>query len=211
MTEQRAILRPALMLGALGLAAALLLAGLNRLTEDRIAAERQQRALGAVSAMLEPRSHDNDLLADQITLRIDGLPEPARVFRARTDGEARAAVFDVTTRQGYSGPIRLLVAVDAGGRILGVRVLDHRETPGLGDKIEREKSDWIEQFSDRSLGRPPPEAWASDRRGGEFDTLTSATVTSSAVIQTVRAVLETHRRRTDAVYAPADGPAAGGP
>jgi electron transport complex protein RnfG len=201
MSQRTALLRPAFLLGALGLAAALLLGGLNRLTEDRIAQEQRERALGAVAAMLEPGSYDNALLDDRIEIDVAGLDPYARVYRARLGGEPQAAVFDVSTRQGYSGPIRLLVAVSREGRVLGVRVLEHRETPGLGDRIEREKSDWVEQFDGRSLGQPPVDEWAADRRGGEFDTLTSATITSTAVIETVRAVLQTHQTRTETVYA----------
>lgn len=201
MIERGALLRPALLLGLLGLAAALLLGGLNRLTEDRIVTERQQRALGAVSAMLEPGSYDNDLLADRIEMAVTALSQPARVYRARSDGEPRAAVFDVTTEEGYSGPIRLLVAVDVEGRVIGVRVLSHRETPGLGDRIERGKSDWLTQFAGKSLGNPPAVDWAPDRRNGEFDTVTSATITSSAVIDAVKRVLQTFESNRKKLFA----------
>ena len=201
MSERSALLRPALLLAGLGLAAAVVLGGLNRLTEERIADEQRERALASVTAMLAPGSYDNALLDDRIEIGVLGLDRAARVYRARQAGEARAAIFDVTTRQGYSGPIRLLVAVSRDGRVLGVRVLDHRETPGLGDRIEREKSDWIEQFDGHSLGQPPAEGWAADRRGGEFDTLTSATITSTAVIEAVHAVLRTHQTRTETIYA----------
>lgn len=190
MHEQFPMLRPALLLALLGLAAAVLLGGLNRLTEDRIESERRERALAAVSSMLEPGSYDNQLLEDTTRLPVTGLSGPALVYRARKGPEPAAAVFDVTTPRGYSGDIRLLVAVDADGTVLGVRVLEHRETPGLGDKIERGRSDWLEQFEGKTLGNPPAEDWAPDRRNGDFDTVTSATITSSAVVDAVKRVLE---------------------
>lgn len=182
--------RPALTLGLLGLAAALLLAGVNELTRERIADERQQRALGAVSAMLIEVDYDNDLLDDTVQVDVSGLDEPMTVYRARRESQPVAVVMDVVTGEGYSGDIRLLVAAETDGTVLGVRILEHRETPGLGDAIERSRSDWIEQFDGRSIGNPPADDWAPDRRDGEFDTLASATITSAAAIAAVRRALQ---------------------
>lgn len=186
---------------ALGLAAALVLAGLDALTEARIEAERREHALRAVSAMLKPGRYNNELLDDTARLPIQGLGEPATVYRARLDNEPTAAVIDVTTSEGYSGDIRLLVAVDPDGKVLGIRILEHRETPGLGDKIERSKSDWIEQFEGKSLQNPPAQDWAPDRRDGAFDTVTSATITSAAVIDAVKRVLRTFESNKKKLFA----------
>lgn len=181
--------RAALALTAIGLGAALLLAGVDRLTRDRIEAAEQRRALATLSALLPAGTFDNELLDDAIVLALPGLEQPARVYRARRNGQPVASLVDLVTSRGYSGDIRLLVAVDPEGTVLGVRVLAHRETPGLGDKIERQRSDWITQFKGRSLGQPPAEAWAPDQRGGDFDTLTSATITTDAVIHAVHSAL----------------------
>lgn len=205
-SEQRPILKPALMLGALGLAAAVLLGGLDELTRERIAEQERERALRAVAGMLDAARYDNDLLADTRSLAIPGLERPATVYRARRGGEPTAAVLDLTTTEGYSGPIRLLVAVDTTGRVLGVRVVEHRETPGLGDAIERSKSDWIEQFDGRSLGNPPVANWKADRRDGEFDTLTSATITSTAVIAAVRGALQAVEAEGEKLFARNEAP-----
>ncbi|WP_376697187.1 RnfABCDGE type electron transport complex subunit G [Wenzhouxiangella sp. EGI_FJ10305] len=182
-------MRPALILAGLGLAAAILLAGLDQLTRERIADERKQRALSAVSAMLSGIEYDNDLLEDTTSLSVPELADPVTIYRARLRSQPVAAVMDVVTPAGYSGDIRLLVAADIEGTVLGVRILEHRETPGLGDKIERGKSDWVEQFEDTSLENPPAKDWAPDRRDGAFDTVTSATITSAAVIDAVKRVL----------------------
>ncbi|QKK02294.1 MAG: RnfABCDGE type electron transport complex subunit G [Pseudomonadota bacterium] len=196
----RSLLQPAMMLVAAGLAAAVILAGLNELTDDRIEREQQRRALAAVSAMLEADSYDNDLAADTARLRVPGLAHPATVHLARSGGVPASAVIDVVTSRGYSGDIRLLLAVDMDGTVLGVRVIEHRETPGLGDRIERGKSDWIEQFAGRSLGDPPDESWAPDRRGGTFDTLSSATITSAAVIDAIKRALQAFEADKDALF-----------
>ncbi len=194
------IWRPALMLAAIALLAAALLAGLDRLTRDRIEAQRRAHSLQTVSAMLEPGGHDNDLLADTTTLPLAGQPQPATVYRARLGGVAQAAVIELNTSTGYSGSIGLLVAVDMAGTVLGVRVTEHRETPGLGDLIEAERSDWIRQFDGRSLNDPAPERWTPDRRGGEFDTLTGATISSAAVTGAVRQALEAFMIHRDRLF-----------
>jgi len=195
-------LRPVLVLAGLGLAAALLLAGLDQLTRERIGDERRQRALEAVSAMLAGVEYDNQLLDDTARMTVPGRPEPVTVYRARRGGEPAAVVMDVTTPEGYSGDIRLLIAADPEGKVLGVRVLEHRETPGLGDKIERGKSDWIEQFDGKTLEDPPTDKWAPDRRGGAFDTMTSATITSAAIVEAVKRALQAFESDREYLLAP---------
>ena len=92
--------------------------------------------------------------------------DPAVVYRVYAEGEPVAALFAVTARDGFSGPIRVLVGVEADGTVTGVRILRHRETPGLGDKIESSRSDWVFQFDGRSLGDPPLSGWASTSSPG---------------------------------------------
>ncbi len=182
--------RALIYLGCLGLAAATLLSGVNELTRERIQQANDARAEATLAAMLPQISFNNDLLTDTIALDLPGLDQPAQVYRARQDGQPVAAVFDLTTPHGYSGDIRLLVSINTQSQIILTRVLSHRETPGLGDKIEIERSDWINSFTGESLDRTPSKQWAPDRRGGDFDTLTSATITSAAVIDAVQAALQ---------------------
>ena len=91
---------------------------------------------------------------------------------------------------GYAGEIRLMMGVDASGKVLGVRVLAHKETPGLGDKIEVKKGDWIERFSGLSLGNPPVERWKVKKDGGQFDQFAGATITPRGVVAAIRRGLE---------------------
>jgi len=192
--------KPALTLALIGLAAAVLLAGLNALTSDRISRAQDQRALETLTRVLPPERFNNLLASDWTELTINGLDRPARIYRARLDGQPSAAIIDLTTPQGYSGDIRLLVALTPEAEVISVRVLEHRETPGLGDRIEARRSDWIEQFSGKSLTDPPPEDWASSRRGGAFDTLTSATITSNAVIDAVERSLHAYENAREQVW-----------
>ncbi len=189
-------------LALVGAAAALLLAGVHLATADRIERQAEQRAQRTLTQLLPAGSFDNRPIDDRLDAWIAGLETPSTIHVARLGARPIALLADVTTPAGYSGPIRLLVAIDPAGEVLGVRVLEHRETPGLGDRIEHRRSDWIEQFNGRSLGRPPLEDWRTDRRGGAFDTLSSATITSAAVTEAVRNVLVWFRETGHAALDP---------
>jgi len=108
-----------------------------------------------------------------------------------------------TVGQGYGGAIRVLLGVDKDGRILGARVLAHTETPGLGDKIEVDRDDWILDFDGKSLGEPPPERWAVKKDGGDFDQFSGATITPRAVVKSVKQGLELFAAHRDALTASA--------
>lgn len=122
--------------------------------------------------------------------------EAAIVYRVYAEDTPVAALFVVSARDGYAGPIRVLVGIDVGGAVTGVHVLEHRETPGLGDRVESGKSDWVQQFDGRSLVDPSPSGWAIKRDGGQFDQLTGASVTPRAIVKAIRDTLlyfEAHR------------------
>lgn len=122
--------------------------------------------------------------------------EAAIVYRVYAEDTPVAALFVVSARDGYAGPIRVLVGIDVGGAVTGVHVLEHRETPGLGDRVESGKSDWVHQFDGRSLVDPSPSGWAIKRDGGQFDQLTGASVTPRAIVKAIRDTLlyfEAHR------------------
>lgn len=115
--------------------------------------------------------------------------EAAIIYRVYAGDEPVAALFVVSARDGYAGPIRMLIGITMDGTVTGVRVLEHRETPGLGDGIEITKSDWVLQFDGRSLRNPEPARWALKGDGGDFDQLTGASVTPRAIVKAVRETL----------------------
>ena len=117
------------------------------------------------------------------------------------DGAPVAALFIVTAKDGFSGRIKLLVGIAANGDISGVRVLEHRETPGLGDLIEAAKSDWIEQFRNRSLADPDRALWAIKRDGGVYDQLTGASITPRSVIKAIKETLLYFEANHEQVFA----------
>lgn len=127
--------------------------------------------------------------------------EDAIVYRVYANDEPVAALFVVSARDGYAGPIRLLVGVAMDGSITGVRVLEHRETPGLGDRIEITKSDWVLQFDGHSLRDPLPGRWKIKGDGGAFDQLTGASITPRAIIKAIRTTLVYFDANRDAIFA----------
>ncbi|MCW8831088.1 MAG: electron transport complex subunit RsxG, partial [Gammaproteobacteria bacterium] len=134
----------------------------------------------------------NDLLTDTIELAADpdlGTTEPSTAYRARKQDNNVAVVFSAIAPNGYNGSIHLLVGVYSDGALAGVRVVKHRETPGLGDGIEAKRSDWILGFNGKSLNNLSEKQWKVKRDGGEFDQFTGATITPRAVVKAVHAAL----------------------
>ena len=196
--------RSGLTLAVIAAVCALLVATTHRVTAERIAANERQRLERNLRPVLAGVAHDNDLLASRLTLPPPhGLPGPgaAIIYRAYANGEPAAALFVVTAMDGYAGPIRLLLGIRADGTVSGLRVLDHRETPGLGDRIETERTDWSLQFHGRSLDDPPVEDWAIRVDGGDFDQLTGASITPRAVIKAVRETLLYFAAHREVVFA----------
>lgn len=181
-------------------------------TDERIAENRRAATLETLHELVPEARYDNDPVRDAITVNAPealGSSDPLTVYRARRNGEPVAAVMTAVAPDGYGGPIRLLVAINHDGTLAGVRVVNHSETPGLGDAIEIERSDWIEDFAGRSLGNPPAEDWRVEKDGGVFDQFTGATITPRAVVAAVRRALiyfEEHRRELFARDEPAEEP-----
>ena len=134
-----------------------------------------------------------------------GLRSDKSIYVARQDGTAIAVILPVTAPDGYSGDIDLIVGINGDGSVAGVRTLAHRETPGLGDKVDLKKSDWILSFDGRSLSDPPPARWKVKKDRGAFDQFTGATITPRAVTAAVRRSLEYfHAHRAQLLAAPAE-------
>jgi len=176
-------------LGVIALLAATALAVGDHLTRAPIAAAAARDLQASLTQVLPEGFADNDLLADVREVADAG--GTRRVYRARRDGRVVGAVFQDAAR-GYAGEIVVLIGVDTAGRLLGVRVLRHSETPGLGDKIEAAKSRWIHAFAGRSLDDPGAAGWAVRKDGGMFDQFAGATITPRAVVRAVHAGLAFH-------------------
>jgi len=184
------------------IAATLLVIG-NLATRDAIAQHRAEDLLTSLGQVIPSGSHDNDLLAQPLTLTRTG-GEAITVYRARRGGLVTGVAFCVSG-VGYAGPIALILGLDIQGKILGVRVLAHTEPPGLGDRIEIQRDDWILSFNGRSLGNPPAERWAVKKDGGDFDQFSGATITPRAVVGAIEDGLRFFRAHRAALLAPVAG------
>jgi H+/Na+-translocating ferredoxin:NAD+ oxidoreductase subunit G len=180
-------------------AGAYLIGASNDFSKDRIAANQRARLIARLNSVLDPSLRSHDLRTVRLAAAdrdLLGSAAPVDVFVAFDAGEPVAAVFAAVAPDGYNAPIRLLIGVSSSATLTGVRPVSHRETAGLGDRIEPAKSDWILRFTGASLDRPPRERWAVDRDDGDFDSLSGATITSRAVVKAVKNTLlyfEQHR------------------
>jgi len=186
------VIRSSMLLGIIALLGTALLTGVNELTYERIIEQEKRRVLQQLNEIVPVASYNNDLLEDVIEIEDEAFfrhPAPVKVYRARMDGHPVAVMMIVTAPDGYHGDIRLLAGINAAGIVLGVRVISHRETPGLGDPIEAEKSDWIHAFTEKSVHDPEPGGWAVKKDGGQFDQFTGATISPRAVVRAVHNTL----------------------
>lgn len=183
--------RGAAALAAFGLVTAGSIALTYELTDEQIERNEKELAVAALTDVLP--AHDNDLLSDQFLwadAQALGQDQPVEVTIARQGDTPVALAFPVIANDGYSGAIHMMMGVALNGEVTGLRVVKHRETPGLGDKIELAKSDWILDFNGKSLDNPKPEGWAPAPDGGAFDAFTGATITPRAVIRASARALE---------------------
>ena len=190
--KSQPVIRSSVLLGFIALLGTALLAGVNDLTHERIIEQEKLRVLQQLNAIVPTALYNNDLLEDVIEVKDEVSfrhPAPVTVYRARMDDQPVAVMMIVTAPDGYNGDRRLLAGIDATGTVLGVRVVSHRETPGLGDPIEVERSDWILGFENKSLHNPQAGGWAVKRDGGQFDQFTGATISPRAVVRTVHNTL----------------------
>lgn len=169
--------------------------------EDIVAAERDFM-VKTIHQLLPKNSFNNALLEDKkiIASPLLGRQAPVTIYRARQDDQPVAVVFEFSAPDGYSGEIHLIIAVKSNGNIAGLRVLKHKETPGLGDKIEVKKSNWILSFNDKSLTDPTAYQWQVKKDGGEFDQFTGATITPRAVIKATQNALTFVNQQGESLY-----------
>ncbi len=197
------VIRSGLTLALIATVCTALVAFTYRLTDERIAANEQawleQSLQPALSGLFFDSGVSESLMTIPAPHELPG-SDDAIVYRVYSGETPVAALFVVSARDGYAGAIRLLVGIDIAGKLTGVHVLEHRETPGLGDGVESSKSDWVRQFDGRSLGDPAVEGWKIRRDGGAFDQLTGASVTPRAIVKAVKETLLYFEANREAVF-----------
>ncbi len=188
---RRIMIMSAIVLGGFALFASSLLSITEKLTRQAIIESEQQTLLKNLNGILPAKSYDNELLKDQIQISdpLLGTTTPLPAYRARLKGKFTAIFISGEATNGYNGRIKLLVGIKADDTLAGVRVIAHKETPGLGDDIDLNKSKWILGFDQKSLTNPPAQQWKVIKDGGVFDQFTGATITPRAVVQAVHKIL----------------------
>ena len=188
----RSMLKNATVLGLFAIVTVGAVTLLQQGTAERIQAAERAAQVRALGEILPTGSYNNHLLDDSVLVqdRLLGNRSPLPAYVAIKDGRPTAVILQAIAPDGYSGAIHLLVGVHADGRVAGVRVIGHRETPGLGDKIELAKSPWIRSFEGKSLTNPEADGWAVKKDRGEFDQFAGATITPRAVVGAVHRALQ---------------------
>lgn len=174
----------ALLLGGFTFVATALLVLGNIATNDAIEERMREDLRASLSQVVPAELHDNDLLESPLAFE-DAGGRPMTIYRGTKGLRVKALAWELVAN-GYAGDIRIILGLAADGSILGVRVLAHAETPGLGDKIEAQRSDWILGFSGLSLDNPPRGQWKVRKDGGQFDSFSGATITPRGVVAAIR-------------------------
>lgn len=187
MKKQRT-LSHGLILGAFCLGFGVILAYSDHITVEDIAAAALQDRLNSLAQVVPASIHDNNLVEDAMVMN-NGSGQEITVYRATKDGKVTGLAYEIFG-VGYAGKIKLMLGIDTEGKVLGVRVLAHKETPGLGDKMEVKKTNWILKFDGLSLGNPPVEKWKVKKDGGQFDYWAGATITPRGIVAAIRNGLE---------------------
>jgi electron transport complex protein RnfG len=204
----QSITRNSVLLAIFAVCTTLLIAGTYLSTRDQIAVETRRAEEKALLQVVPRERHDNSMLDETIPVGPQtpglGLTEDKRIYIARQQGEVVAVVIPATAPDGYTGAIDLIVGVNTDGSIAGVRTLAHKETPGLGDKVDIKKSDWVLDFNGRSLSNPELAGWAVKKDKGVFDQFTGATITPRAVVATIRRVLQFAQENRGSLFGESD-------
>lgn len=187
MSEQRPITH-AVVLGAFCLGFGVLLAATDLVTHETIAQRKIEDLQNSLVQVIPTGIHDNNPVKDAVNVK-DEAGKDVTVYRAMKDGKVTGVAYAIEG-SGYGGPISLILGVDAEGKILGVRATAFKETPGLGDKIDPAKSDWIIRFTGLSLGNPAEDKWKVKKDGGAFDQFAGATITPRGVVAAIKGGLD---------------------
>jgi electron transport complex protein RnfG len=185
--NQRTIIH-GVILGAFCLGFGIVLAVTDRVTASAISARAIEDKQASLSQVIPDSIHDNNPVKDTLTM-VNHEGKEITVYRATRGGKITGIAYEIYG-SGYAGEVKLMLGVAADGKVLGVTPLAHKETPGLGDKIDPKKTDWLSRFSGLSLGFPPIDKWKVKKDGGQFDQFSGATITPRGVVGAIRGGLQ---------------------
>lgn len=187
-TRVTAMSKNSKILAAFAISCTLVVGLVNELTKEKIKAQEQLQLQKTLHSIISPERYNNGITNDciEMTSTYLGTSDTQKGYIARLNNNVQAVAITAIAPDGYNGNIELIIAVNMDESVSGVRVLKHQETPGLGDKIELRKSDWITTFSDKKLLSQNDSRWAVAKENGMFDQFTGATITPRAVIKAVK-------------------------
>jgi electron transport complex protein RnfG len=191
--KKTSMIKAGLVLGLFSLVGIGLVSLTYSVTHEKIAENERLFLLKNLQELVPQSIHDNDLLADTIQVsnaEAFGQNNEITIYRAKKNEKLIALIATPTAPDGYNGSIKLLVAIKENGELMGVRAVSHHETPGLGDAIDTNKSEWVFSFNGRSLSNLDSKYWRVKRDVGEFDQFTGATITPRAVVKAVLKTLQ---------------------
>jgi len=170
-------------------------------THEKILENQRETLRRQINEVFPEAQHDNIVIDDVVSIKDGELgDDEVKVYRATLEQNPTGLIYSPVTADGYSGDILLTIAINENNQVTGVRVLQHKETPGLGDKIETRRSGWIKSFDGTSLTSPRAEKWAVKRDGGDFDQFTGATITPRAVVKAVKNTLQYHQLNKEKLH-----------
>lgn len=187
-----AISRNSFLLAAFAIICTAAVATVSQFTKPIIAKQEQLALLKTINQLIPKDSYDNDIFASCFIMSDENLlgkGQSQQVFVAKKAGKPVALMLETSTFKGYAGEIKLAVGIFADGKVAGVRIIRHTETPGLGDKIQTNKSDWIYSFNNKQYQKTQHARWEVKKNGGDIDAFTGATITPRAVTLAVRDTL----------------------
>lgn len=182
-----------------------ILASVFFMTHDKIVQSEEAEKLKLIMQIVPSALFDNDIIQDTLSIPASdllGTDEATIAYRARLKGEPSAVVLSAIAPDGYGGKISLILAVKASGELAGVRVVTHKETPGLGDYIELPKSPWIKGFDGKSREVYKDADWKVKKDGGKFDYMAGATITPRAVVKAVHKALIYFGQNREQLFVP---------
>lgn len=202
----KSIIKHGWLLGAFALATSGLIAMTHYLTKDRIAEQERATLLATLNKIIPIDSYNNELSTDCVLVSHPLLTNknPVQLYRARLDGNPVALATEVISPDGYNGNIKMLVALLGNDTIGGIRVLSHKETPGLGDKIEERVNPWITQFGNIPANNVYESIWAVKKDGGQFDQFTGATITPRAVLSGMKNAVSYMQQEWESAFTDVD-------
>jgi electron transport complex protein RnfG len=174
------------------------------LTHEKIVESEKAEKLKLITQIVPPDLFDNDIMQDTLSISTDpllGNDDTTLAYRARLNGEPSSVVLEAIAPDGYSGKIALILAVKANGELAGVRVVTHKETPGLGDYIELPKNPWIKGFDGKSREMYKDTEWKVKKDGGQFDYMAGATITPRAIVKAVNKSLQYFAANREQLFA----------